>query len=441
MNLPLSFGSVCSGIEAARVAFDPLGIEQLWSSEIAAFPCSVLEHHYRHTPNAGDMVDLPDLVRERTLIAPDLFCGGTPCQSFSLAGFKNGLADERGMLTMKFIEIADSIDDCRADDDLGPAVVLWENVEGVLNDKTNAFGNFLAGLAGFSEQIVVPKWTKAGFLMGPRRNVAWRILDAKYFGLPQQRRRLYVVAGGTTYRPDKVLFESVAVNCGVRRSALYSEAACSQVTVPLFGSTDLDSGGPEYLSSDRIRLFRSYTDCLYAAYGTKWNGNAAAYNGSLYVAHDGRVRRLTPLECERLMGLPDDYTKVPGCTDTSRYRAIGNSWAVPVINWIGSNILGLSKEAAESDSGFREYHSTSRNSLGADLYLFNGNVRIDDENVLNTSDCPSYPYAGDLMKILEVDNVPEKYFLSVAASSGILRRRKERGLSMNPMLESMLAKA
>ena len=155
MKNKITFGSVCSGIEAAQLAFKTFGFKQLWSSEIAEFPSKVLQHHYSNIPNLGNMVDLPELILNGKIEAPDLFCGGTPCQAFSLAGWKNGLADKRGQLTMTFIEIANAIDRIREKESKKHSVILWENVEGVLNDKTNAFGNFIAGLAGFSEEIKV----------------------------------------------------------------------------------------------------------------------------------------------------------------------------------------------------------------------------------------------------------------------------------------------
>ena len=104
----LTFGSVCSGIEASQLAFSPYGFKQLWSSEIAEFPSKVLEHHFPDIPNVGDMVNIPNSILNREFEAPDIFCGGTPCQAFSLAGWKNGLADERGQLTITFIEIANA---------------------------------------------------------------------------------------------------------------------------------------------------------------------------------------------------------------------------------------------------------------------------------------------------------------------------------------------
>ena len=142
------------------------------------------------------MNNIPLALERRQINAPDLICGGTPCQAFSLAGFKNGLNDNRGNLTLKFVDIVESNDNVREKLGLPPSVVFWENVEGVLKDKTNAFGCLISSLAGLGKVLNMKNWPNAGVLRGKKRNVAWRVLDAKYFGLPQQRRRLYVVASG-----------------------------------------------------------------------------------------------------------------------------------------------------------------------------------------------------------------------------------------------------
>jgi DNA (cytosine-5)-methyltransferase 1 len=346
MGNKILFGSVCSGIEAASVALEPLGFSGSWFSEIADFPSKVLKKHYPNTPNLGDMVSIPTLITTGEIEAPDFFCGGTPCQAFSLAGWREGLSDDRGLLTIKFIEIANAIDQKRIEIGKKPALILWENVEGVLSDKTNAFGNFLGGLAGSDTAISYNKrWPSAGFLRGPQRNIAWRVLDAKYFGLPQQRRRLFVIAGDRYSRPEQILFESTSsswdnskkgckINQNERTSGNNNENQLS-----LFESKIIKKKCLVFKKNGHeIELFREYTDCLYSAYGTKWNGNAAAYNGSLYVSQNGNLRRFTPLECERLMGFADNYTLIDGATDTTRYQAIGNSWAIPVISWLGARI-------------------------------------------------------------------------------------------------------
>lgn len=214
---PLSFGSVCSGIEAASVAWHPLGWKSLWFSEIDKFPSAVLAHRYPETPNLGDMTALPERIRAGEVPAPDVFTGGTPCQAFSLAGLRKGLSDVRGNLSLVFVDIANAIDEVRAAAGKPPAPVVWENVPGVLSSKDNAFGCFLSGLAGLDAPLTPQRrnkdgsgtWTNAGFVAGPRRTVAWRILDAQHFGVAQRRRRVWVVAAdkGAAIDPLKAVFE------------------------------------------------------------------------------------------------------------------------------------------------------------------------------------------------------------------------------------------
>lgn len=423
----MRFLSICSGIEAASVAFEPLGWKAGAFSEIDPAACDLLAHHYPDVPNIGDMT-APDFIERAQACGPfDMVCGGTPCQAFSVAGRREGLGDGRGNLTLGFVEICNGID---------PAWIIWENVPGVLSDKTNAFGCFLAGLAGTDAPLVLPagqRWTDAGMVAGPKRQVAWRILDAQYFGVAQRRRRVFVVAGraGTGADPSQILFEPESV----RRHTPPGREEGQEVAGTLGGGSqkrgwcdDLDRAGafvpvppltgnpygdhesregplvpswwdggdlaetrnveslgkqqamPEkgrfaavlepvaftqnqagdLLSGDvcpamgtnsnatgrntpKVMAFTERADCLYAAYGTKWNGNAAAENGSLFAATNMAVRRLTPRECERLQGFPDDYTLVPRkngklMADGPRYKMLGNSWAVPVVRWIGERI-------------------------------------------------------------------------------------------------------
>ena len=178
----LKYLSVCSGIEAATVAWHGLGWEPVGFSEIEAFPSAVLAHHYPEVPNLGDMTKF----KEWKIGTVDLLVGGTPCQAFSVAGLRGGLADARGNLSLTFCEMADHFD---------PEWVLWENVPGVLSSSDNAFGCFLAGLSGASEPLVSERgWDNAGLVVGPKRTVAWRVLDAQFFGLAQRRRRVFVLA-------------------------------------------------------------------------------------------------------------------------------------------------------------------------------------------------------------------------------------------------------
>jgi len=177
--------SVCSGIEAASVAWHPLGWEAVAFSEIEPFPSAVLAHHYPSVTNLGDMTRFKEWSDG---LKTDLLVGGTPCQSFSVAGLRAGMDDPRGQLALVFLAIADRF---------RPRWVVWENVPGVLSaDGGWAFGSFLGGLAEIGY----------GF--------AYRILDAQYFGVAQRRRRVFVVGYlGDWRRAAAVLFERESL-CG-----------------------------------------------------------------------------------------------------------------------------------------------------------------------------------------------------------------------------------
>ncbi|HEY5800656.1 MAG TPA: DNA cytosine methyltransferase [Burkholderiaceae bacterium] len=212
----ITFGSVCSGIEAASVAWHPLGWRAAWLAEIEAFPSTVLAHHYPDVPNLGDMTKIAAQVRTSDVEAPDVLVGGTPCQAFSIAGLRNSLEDSRGQLTLSFVDLANAIDTTRAFRREPAAIIVWENVPGVLSTPDNAFGCFLGALAGEDRPLVPSgsKWPNAGCVFGPQRTVAWRVLDAQYFGVAQRRRRVFVVASARDgFDPTAVLFEFE----GVRR--------------------------------------------------------------------------------------------------------------------------------------------------------------------------------------------------------------------------------
>lgn len=206
----LSYGSVCSGIEAATVAWSRLGWSSAWLAEIEPFPSAVLAYHYPTVPNLGDMTRIRDRVASGEVYAPDILVGGTPCQAFSVAGARNSLDDDRGQLTLEYVRLADEIDTARSIRGEQPSIIVWENVPGVLSTKDNAFGCFLGALSGEDCELqpTGKKWTNAGCVFGPKRAVAWRVLDAQYFGLAQRRKRVFVVASARKdFHPDKVLFE------------------------------------------------------------------------------------------------------------------------------------------------------------------------------------------------------------------------------------------
>lgn len=403
------FGSVCSGIEAASVAWAQLGWKAAWVSEIEPFPCAVLAHHYPDVPNLGDMTLLPERIRSGEVMAPDVFCGGTPCQAFSVAGLRKSLDDARGNLSLTFCEVANAIDSKRN----VPSIIFWENVPGVLNTKDNAFGCFLGALAGEDDALVPPggRWSNAGFIDGPQRAIAWRVLDAQYFGVAQRRRRVFVVASARAdFDPAAVLFERESV----RRDSPPSREAGQKIAPAVSTGAPFSRTGNERVECDAIVPVSDPAYCLettchdysradgfnmiaqpiahaentigrqpqnggngdgftvggpmYTLNATGVHGVAVgafggevsdtvtakfakgaellqqgAQNGGNCVLQSMAVRRLTPVECERLQGFPDNYTNIPWrkqpeSPDGPRYKALGNSWAVPVITWIGKRI-------------------------------------------------------------------------------------------------------
>ena len=397
MGLRMNYLSVCSGIEAATVAWHDMGWKPVGFSEIEKFPSQLLQHHYPNVTNYGDMTKFKEWKLNDTV---GLLVGGTPCQSFSVAGLRKGLEDPRGNLMLTYLGIADYFK---------PKWLLWENVPGVLSSNGGEdFSCFLKGLAELGY----------GF--------AYRVLDAQHFGVPQRRRRVFVVGCLGDWRSAaKVLFESESLQRDITPSREkkqnitgYVESSFGQyrkdgiagttkasggvlgggsetfltqaynitfcdangtrkdrpngglyvnktdtsntLTITNVGTYAVDTyngtiqgditatmtaaGGSSTHSGPKVMhtTFKETTDCLTAAYGTKWNGNASATNGSLFAKQNMRVRRLTPMECERLQGFPDNYTNTPTSSDTTRYKALGNSMAVPVMKWIGQRINELS---------------------------------------------------------------------------------------------------
>ena len=262
----MRFGSVCSGIEAASVAWHPLGWKAAWLSEIEPFPSAVLAHHYPDVPNLGDMTTLPERILSGEVEAPDLFCGGTPCQAFSVAGLRNSLDDARGNLSLTFVGIANAIDHVRSVRRDAPGIIFWENVPGVLSTKDNAFGCFLGALAGEDDPIVPPgeKWTNAGCVYGPQRAVAWRTFDAQYFGVAQRRRRVFVVASARAdFDPAAVLFEfdSVRRDIAPSRETGQSITGCLDARANRsVGVQDASAGFVRPVTTHRMVAFGEYSD-------------------------------------------------------------------------------------------------------------------------------------------------------------------------------------
>lgn len=375
----LDYGSVCSGVCAATVAWRPLGWRPAWFSEIAPFPAAVLAHHYPQTSNHGDINCLPELIKSGKVSAPSLLVGGTPCQDFSIIGMRAGLEGGRGALTKRFVETADAIDEVRTSRGDDECVVIWENVAGVLSDKSNAFGCILAALAG-EDCALLPsggKWSDAGCVFGPKRTVAWRVLNAEYFGLAQRRRRVFVVASARDgFDPLQILFEregvrrdtpprrgegddvaghapfGPALQCGCGH--LFAEAlgawGCFNCEGDEGPAVSVVAGVPAFGGDNSEPLFRGMS---LNAHGVRHDFATETF--CIQEIHDmdelgilqvnSKVRRLTEIEYERLQGFPDDYTRIAyrgrsaaNCPSGPRYKAIGNSKAVPIMRWLGNRI-------------------------------------------------------------------------------------------------------
>ena len=392
-ELNLRTGSFCTGICAPEVAWHPLGWQPQFFSEIDPFACAVEAHRFPGVPNLGDMTKVDGSVW-RGLV--DVLVAGTPCQAFSVAGIRGSLSDARGNLTLTFCELVHAID---------PLCSVTENVPGWLSTDDNAFGCFLAELVGAGQPLVsgreAGRWPSAGMVAGPKRSAAWRILDAQYLNLAQRRERVFVVSfrTGDGINPGAVLFEPESVPRHSPPSREEEEGIARSVTcrtgngsrqaggngniVPgrwwdgsdIAPTLDRSTIGKQQMMPDKGRF-----PCV--THSLRSEGHDASEDGTgrgvpLAVdtltgngdTHSGfpdhrelvpmtfgaqmstphwqydlcmAVRRLMPIECERLQGFPDLWTLInyrgKPATDSPRYKALGNSMAVPVLRWIGERI-------------------------------------------------------------------------------------------------------
>lgn len=424
----MKYISVCSGIEACSMAWKELGWKALAFSEIEEFPRTVLQHYYPNVPLYGDFTELKDM---DWIGNADLLVGGTPCQSFSIAGLRKSLTDDRGNLSLQFIRLANAIDNIRYDVGQEGATILWENVPGVLSTEDNAFGTFLAGLCGSDTPINPTRegWSYSGVVHGPQRTAAWRVLDAQYFGLAQRRRRVFVLASSGSRRWDCAnallpITQSMSWNPRPCRKEGQTPTTTTRNTTKDRSSKAIDTTGYQgdrlYDTNDafgtlpsqggnngggagglvaqpnevagtlraRDRFGIGFDDeskliAVQNSQTRKGHCNGKGWNDDVMFTLDSQephtiafnhdagqfgaaptkdhtptlrakpdqgtglndakgIRRLTPKECERLQGFPDDFTKIQFkgkvAGDSVRYKALGNSMAVPVMNFIGRRI-------------------------------------------------------------------------------------------------------
>jgi len=256
------YGSVCSGIEAATVAWEPLGWRPAWFAEIAEFPSAVLKHHYPLVPNLGDMTKIYEKAEIKAEIG--LLVGGTPCQSFSLAGKRGGMDDPRGDLAIEFLRIARTTK---------PRWIVWENVPGVLSSQGgNDFRNFI-------EEI-----QKLGY------GFAYRILDAQGFGVPQRRRRVILVGYFGDWRPAvAVLFESSMLSWDTKESNNKEGKSKSKIQ----RCSDC---------KDKPIGVDVYNYSITGDIATTLGANCNNKNSHGPKVLDSAIRIHTPIECERLQG-------------------------------------------------------------------------------------------------------------------------------------------
>jgi DNA (cytosine-5)-methyltransferase 1 len=376
----MNYLSVCSGIEAATVAWHHMGWKPVGFSEIEKFPRQVLAHHYPQVTNFGDMTKYKEWKLDDSI---GLLVGGTPCQSFSVAGLRKGLDDPRGNLALTYVGILDKF---------RPKWCVWENVPGVLSSGGGRdFGSFLGALG------------ELGY------GWAYRVLDAQNFGVAQRRRRVFVVGCfGSWESAAKVLFESESLSGNIKQGKktrknitkyppdcvgtllardykglgsfdhdkmiVHAADKCPTITASGSGYSrpgnaptehetyiayamqgnliGRDKGGPQGVGvSDSNTMYTLTKTDVHAvafdAYNSSVTGTVTKTldTGSDYhhvpnvYSPTMAVRRLTEVECERLQGFPDNYTNIKeNCPSGARYKALGNSMAVPVMRWIGERI-------------------------------------------------------------------------------------------------------
>lgn len=331
----MRFGSLFAGIGGFDLGLERAGMSVKWQVEVDPFCQRVLE---RHWPNVRRLEDVRE-VGEHNLESVDLICGGFPCTDVSVAGRRAGLAGEQSRLWFEFERIIG---------EMRPDWVVIENVPGLLSSNK-----------GKDFELIVTSLAELGY------GVAWRVLDSQYFRVPQRRRRVFLVgsAGRLKRGAGEVLFEPescggypppsrekryvsaslLASGAGTSRTAGIGSEADFLVPVGYQGRDDV---------SHAIRAQASRADkpssSTYVVAPTLTSKNDYASSSTtrrewqeLSAELFGAVRRLTPVECERLQGFPDGWTAVDGdkTPDTPRYKAIGNAVTVSVAEWIGRRIM------------------------------------------------------------------------------------------------------
>lgn len=352
----MKYLSLFSGIEAATVAWHPLGWEPVAFCEIDKFPSAVLAHRFPGVHNFGDVTAITE-EQIKALGHIDLVVFGSPCQDLSVAGKRKGLAGERSGLFHTAIQIIGW-----ARKHCGLRWALWENVPGAFSSNAGAdFAAVVEHLAGVALPVPAKGWGVEGVALGQEGLVEWAVLDAQWFGVAQRRRRVFALADfGDWFSRCPVLLEphslrgNFAPSRGQGQDAAGGAAASAGgsrhnshwnggVHPPLSQSSQTRAGG---IGGSNQEIFEQGGAGLVPVLTCASNAEGGkAGQGTPTIQAGSAVRRLTPVECERLQGFPDDWTLIPWrgkaaeqCPHGPRYKALGNSMAVPVMRWIGERI-------------------------------------------------------------------------------------------------------
>ena len=412
----LTLGSLFDGIGGWQLAAVHAGVKPIWSSEIEKFPLAVTRKRFPDTKQLGDVTKITD-------VEPvDIVCAGSPCQDLSIAGKREGLAGERSGLFINAINIVRQMR--MSTGGRQPRFFIWENVPGAFTSGSERGADFRAVLESIAEiDIPMPKdgrWANAGMVQCPKCEIAWRVLDAQYWGVPQRRKRIFLVAdfAAADRRAAEVLF----VEPCVPRDSAESERAREEIA----GGTGKSIGSagetltPWDVQSNRIQSVNGKAAALYGGAGQGTHNGAVFDTRQVVYSFDSKasnsmksanphsgcrqveiakcldttvpepsknqggiaivckpkeveyaitakhyknrnaalrdrerinamrektvgalLRRLTPLECERLQGLPDNWTLIDDktCSDTARYKAIGNGMAQPCADYVIQRIV------------------------------------------------------------------------------------------------------
>lgn len=406
-----TINSFLAGIGGFDLGFERQGFKSNFLCEINPFCQNILKHHWPNVPLHSDITTLSPI----DIPFADIWCGGFPCQDISLARASSERLGLKGQRSGLFYQFAELIESCM------PEVVLMENVEGLLSSNK---GNDLG--------VIVKRMTSMGY------GVAWRLLNSRYFGVPQSRTRIYICCWKN--------------NLANAVHTLYENVLTKKPSNPRLGFITPDFFDGSYPQVPQVAY------CLAASSGrhtgTDWSRT--------YVVCENGVRRLTPLEYERLQGFPDkwtvssDYDNDSEDTDTLRYTAVGNAVSVPVIEWIAARIregLISSKDNLDIVQIIASNINLKRDGSFDELLLLNDFNKHNDKfkwpnagiaygNSIFTTTIPPLPckqISSNLLSLIE-DNDKERYQLSPNAATGILRRVDRQGRTLYKPLRTALEK-